>query len=708
MKGLLKGLGVTFSVFTRKPVTVQYPDEKHVLPVRQRSFPVLTWDFDHDEPFCTGCNVCVRNCPVDCMTATMMDNPNYTEGTSNRRKIVEKFWIDYGRCMRCNICVEVCPFEAIVMDNNWSGHEHAAFDRRDLHLDLEALTKESREGTLQVPFRPQDNIEVLERTIKGEELPEESFKGAKPEARRRQQERVERGEERAIRLREPEKPKAAAAAAAGAGAAGGEVEILSESKIRAKRMRAERKAKEYQDRGEAVPADVLADIEKYRNMKPGVPYTPGGAAAGAMGTGEVLTGTNPDGSMRFPPGVGTGPKGDPNSPEKVRARRMRAERKFNELTAAGEEIPEDVAKTLYDLGSDLAPGGSIWQSLAGTAGGGAAAGVPLTGTNPDGSMRFPPGVGDGPKGDPNSPEKVRARRMRAERKFKELTAAGEEIPEDVAKTLYDLGSDLAPGGSIWEKELNQAGAGGGAAAAPAVQAHGGTNPDGSMRFPPGVGDGPKGDPNSPEKVRARRMRAERKFKELNAAGEEIPDDVTKTLYDLGSDLAPGGSIWVKEHGEAPVDPNAAPAAATAAAATTAATASTPNPPQPQVTQSAEATVDAAAGEAPPPAPGAAGESAPGEPSRAEIASMNPEAVQEDALPGTPTKPEGPVEGEPHVAGAPVAGQTEVTETAPPSERPAATSTPEERHEDEVPPKAPLQPDDPAAQGQEETEPERPE
>ncbi|MGE5597101.1 MAG: NuoI/complex I 23 kDa subunit family protein [Hyphomicrobiales bacterium] len=544
MKGVLKGLGVTLSVFTRKPVTVQYPDEKRVLPVRQRSFPVLTWDFDHDEPFCTGCNVCVRNCPVDCMTATMQDNPKYAEGTSNRRKIVEKFWIDYARCMRCNICVEVCPFEAIVMDNNWTGHEHSAYDRRDLHMDLDELTKPSRMGWLQQPFRPQDNIELLEKKLAGEELPEKAFKGAWPEDRQAQLERIARGEQAAIQEREPEKPKATAATAAAGAAAGGEVEILSESKIRAKRMRAEREAKAYIDRGEPVPAEIQARIEKYRNMKPGVPYTEGGAAAGgaaAGGTGEVLTGTNPDGSMRFPPGVGTGPKGDPNSPEKVRARRMRAERRAKELMAAGEPIPDDIAQTLYDLGSDLAPNGTIWQTLAASGGGGGAAGAaaaPLTGTNPDGTMRFPPGVGTGPKGDPNSPEKVRARRMRAERRAKELMEAGEPIPEDIAKTLYELGSDLAPGGSIWEKELGGGAAAGGAApAAPFGNGAAPASGNGKMVFPPGIGTGPKGDPNSYEKVRARRMRAERKAREAQEKGEPIPDDVMATLRELGSPLA---------------------------------------------------------------------------------------------------------------------------------------------------------------------------
>ncbi|MBE0610823.1 MAG: NADH-quinone oxidoreductase subunit I [Dehalococcoidia bacterium] len=529
MKGILKGLGVTFSTFTRKPVTVEYPDVKHVLPVRQRSFPVLTWDFDHDEPFCTGCNVCVRNCPVDCMTAVMIDNPKYAEGTSNRRKIVEKFWIDYARCMRCNICVEVCPFEAIVMDNNWTGHEHSVYDRRDLHMDIDELTKVSRTGQLTRPFRPQDNIETLERQVKGEEPPEPTFVGAFPENRQAQIDRIAQGLPAAIQEREPEVKQVAAKAGAAVAAGGEEVEILSESKIRAKRMRAERQAKEFQDRGEAVPQEILDAIEKYRNMKPGEAAAAGAGAAG--GTGVVLTGTNPDGSMRFPPGVGDGPKGDPNSAEKVRARRMRAERKFNELTAAGEPIPEDIAQTLHDLGSDLAPGGTIWAKLAGPGGGAPAA--PLTGTNPDGSMRFPPGVGDGPKGDPNSAEKVRARRMRAERKFYELTAAGEAIPDDIAKTLYDLGSDLAPGGSIW---ATLGGGGGGGAAAPT----GGIAPDADGWVPPpGLGIGPKGDPNSYEKVRARRMRAERKAKEAIEKGEAIPDDVLATIKELGGNVPEG-------------------------------------------------------------------------------------------------------------------------------------------------------------------------
>lgn len=539
MKGIFKGLATTLSTAIRGPVTISYPDEKHELPVRQRSFPVLLWDFDHDEPACTGCNVCIRNCPVDCMSATMHDNPKYLEGTSDRRKIVEKFWIDYARCMRCNICVEVCPFEAIVMDNTWVGHEQTTFDRRDLHKDIDELTLGSREGRVVKPWRPDDSIAANAVEAAGEGAVEPTFAVSMPDARERMHKRIADGLPSAIQEREPEKPKEVAAAAAGSGAAGVEEEMLSPRKARAKRMRAEKEAKEATEAGQPVPAEVQAAIERYKAMEEGrQPAAVGGGVAGAV-FGEVLTGLQDDGSMRFPPGVGDGPKGDDNSQQKVRARRMRAERKAKEATEAGEPVPEDVAQILYDTGSDLAPGKTIWEDLAAQSGGGAAAAVVLTGTNDDGSMRFPPGLGDGPKGDDNSQQKVRARRMRAERKAKEATEAGEEIPEDVAQILYDLGSDLAPGKTIWEDLAAQAGAaapaGGGApaAAGPAVE--------GPWTPPPGVGDGPKGDDNSFQKARARRMRAERRLRQAVEAGDTPDAADIETVKALGGILPEGVS-----------------------------------------------------------------------------------------------------------------------------------------------------------------------
>jgi formate hydrogenlyase subunit 6/NADH:ubiquinone oxidoreductase subunit I len=78
------------------------------------------------------------------MTVTMKDNPAFAEGKSKRRKILDEFFIDYGRCMRCNICVEVCNFDAIAMNNTWTGQELSTWDRKDLVMDREQLLKLSK------------------------------------------------------------------------------------------------------------------------------------------------------------------------------------------------------------------------------------------------------------------------------------------------------------------------------------------------------------------------------------------------------------------------------------------------------------------------------------------------------------------------------------------------------------------------------------
>jgi NADH-quinone oxidoreductase subunit I len=153
MLGVLRAIKTTVSAALRRPVTVQYPNVKKELPHRSRGLPVLLWDFDIDEPFCTGCQVCARYCPVDCMTVTMKPNPKFEEGKSKRKRIVDRFYIDYARCMRCDICVEVCNFDAIVMNNTWEGVEIARYDRQDLVMDMDKLLAQSKSRELEDPFR---------------------------------------------------------------------------------------------------------------------------------------------------------------------------------------------------------------------------------------------------------------------------------------------------------------------------------------------------------------------------------------------------------------------------------------------------------------------------------------------------------------------------------------------------------------------------
>ena len=139
------GLSITLSYLMRRPITTQYPDRTELpvvdtLPPRYRGF------LEVDTSICTGCQACERACPVECMTVTMKDNPKQKAGESKRRKIVDTFWIDYGRCMRCNICIEVCNFDAIAMNNTWSGIENSVYDRRDFVMDMDELMAKSKAG----------------------------------------------------------------------------------------------------------------------------------------------------------------------------------------------------------------------------------------------------------------------------------------------------------------------------------------------------------------------------------------------------------------------------------------------------------------------------------------------------------------------------------------------------------------------------------
>lgn len=114
-------------------LTIQYPEEKRLLPERFRYIPMLIWDTETGEDRCTACGICAKVCPPQCIWIVRDSDE---KGKPITRP--SEFYIDVAVCMSCSFCVEFCPFDAIKMNHDY---ELAVYDRYpQLVYDLEELT----------------------------------------------------------------------------------------------------------------------------------------------------------------------------------------------------------------------------------------------------------------------------------------------------------------------------------------------------------------------------------------------------------------------------------------------------------------------------------------------------------------------------------------------------------------------------------------
>jgi len=104
---ILTGMWITWKHIFRRPVTVQYPEEKRIPYPRYRARIVLTRDPDGNER-CVACYLCSAACPVDCISMQAAER----EGG---RRYAEWFRINFSRCIFCGLCAEACPTMAIQM-----------------------------------------------------------------------------------------------------------------------------------------------------------------------------------------------------------------------------------------------------------------------------------------------------------------------------------------------------------------------------------------------------------------------------------------------------------------------------------------------------------------------------------------------------------------------------------------------------------------
>ena len=126
---LVKGLLVTFKNLTKRPFTIQYPEQRVPQHPRFRGEEFVWY-----EERCTGCASCAKYCPLGIIK--IVTAPSGTAPMEGDKYRLEVFDIDIARCMFCGLCVEACPYDALFMG---SGFEQGQYSRKDMVITLDQL-----------------------------------------------------------------------------------------------------------------------------------------------------------------------------------------------------------------------------------------------------------------------------------------------------------------------------------------------------------------------------------------------------------------------------------------------------------------------------------------------------------------------------------------------------------------------------------------
>jgi NADH-quinone oxidoreductase subunit I len=130
-KAIVIGMWTTWKHIFRRPVTLQYPEEKRVPYPRYRARIVLTRDPDGGER-CVACYLCSAACPVDCISMQ-------SAATEEGRRYALWFRINFSRCIFCGLCAEACPTMAIQMTPDFEicnrDIMNLVYEKEDLLID---------------------------------------------------------------------------------------------------------------------------------------------------------------------------------------------------------------------------------------------------------------------------------------------------------------------------------------------------------------------------------------------------------------------------------------------------------------------------------------------------------------------------------------------------------------------------------------------
>jgi len=126
----IRAMGVTLRHFFKKPITVQYPEEKVRIYPRFRGRHELQRDEDGLE-LCVGCGLCAAICPSGAIYVEAAENTE-EERYSKGERYARIYEINMTRCIFCGYCEEACPTGAVKLKHEFA---LADYDRGSLIYD---------------------------------------------------------------------------------------------------------------------------------------------------------------------------------------------------------------------------------------------------------------------------------------------------------------------------------------------------------------------------------------------------------------------------------------------------------------------------------------------------------------------------------------------------------------------------------------------
>lgn len=132
LPALFAGLQTTVRHMFQPKVTVEFPEERPVLPANYRGVHRLNRD-EKGRVKCVACYMCATACPAHCIDIVAAPAP---KEWPDREKYPETFVIDELRCIYCGMCEEACPVDAIeltsLFDLTGLSREEMMFDKEKL------------------------------------------------------------------------------------------------------------------------------------------------------------------------------------------------------------------------------------------------------------------------------------------------------------------------------------------------------------------------------------------------------------------------------------------------------------------------------------------------------------------------------------------------------------------------------------------------